>query len=501
MIGAIDIGSNGMRLGVGRPEGHSIELLYAERAPVRLGADVFTSGLISDALTLRAIEALATFRDVFRRFQVTRQRVVATSALREAKNRDVFVQRIYRETGLRIEVISGEEEARLIHAAVTSHMRLGRRVAMLIDIGGGSAEVTVAAGARILAAQTFAMGAVRLRELLHAHKGRRGENAFLALVREYASASNARLHAEIGRRRIGTCVATGGNMECLRDLRSRILGKRDRSTLSLAELDALIAELSRWSVMERRRRFGLRPDRADVVVPAAVVLRTVMAEAHVSACEIPRVGVREGVLLALAGQRASRLTTLDRGQVLASAREIALRYRADMNHANTVAVLAGQLFSATSSMHGFGVEEQIMLEAASILHDIGHAVSASGHHKHSWYLIMASPFVGLDDRQRAIVAATARFHRKAMPRAGHEALRNLRAHDRTTAIRLAALLRIADSIDYEHVSRVRALRCTRRGERVTIAMHGSGPLLLERWSVTRGAAMFEHLFRCKIRVI
>lgn len=496
-LAAIDVGSNAFRLVIANVEpGRQPIPIEFLREPVRLGQDVFSGGTIADETLERAILAFQRFREMIDRHDVRRTRAVATSAMREALNADLCIDRISRASGIEIEVVSPEEEARLIHVAVASSVRLEKRLAMLVDIGGGSTEFTLSENGTILSTHSFKMGAVRM---LQAMEGRKqGERRFHQLVREYVDATQRRIDKEIGGRTIDILVGTGGNIETLGDLRQTHLGKERNSVLGADELDQIVKRLQSLSLEERISEFRLRPDRADVIVPAAIVLQKIVKLAGVDELVIPHVGLKDGLLIDTAEEMLGHTKRLHRDQVVAAALQIGRKYRFDEQHATNVARLALEVFDQTRPLHGLGLEQRLLLEVSGLLHDIGQFVSVDDHHKHTQYLLTASAIVGLDRHQMAIVSNVARYHRKSPPKPQHEPFKALQPRDKTAVTKLASLLRLADALDNEHASRVQTVELAIKKPKVVVRLRGDGDLLLERWALLKKAEMFEEVFGVKL---
>jgi exopolyphosphatase/guanosine-5'-triphosphate,3'-diphosphate pyrophosphatase len=498
-IAAIDVGSNAIRLAIGSVDGHRrLGLLESLREPVRLGQDVFTQGLISEETTERAIEAFLKFRQLMDQHGVKHSRAVATSALREAFNRDLFIDQVAQATGIEICVIGPEEEARLIHLAVTDTINLKNKLAMLVDVGGGSVEITLASNGHILSTGSFNMGTVRLLQKLEEKK--LGERHFNVLVREYVDATKKRLKKEIGNQKIDLCIGTGGNLEALGDLRQELLGKDRNSLIAEEELDALVKHLQGLSYEERIQKLRLRPDRADVIVPAAIVLQKVLKQAGVNEVLIPHVGLKDGLLLDIVAELYDDRKPLRRDQVLASAVQLGRKYAFDEQHGTTVARFAVQLFDETRHLHHLDDESRLLLEVAAMLHDMGQFVNIMGHHKHTYYLLASTPLLGLSDAQRAIVANVARYHRKSFPTLKHEPYRSLSVKDRVTVSKLAALLRLADALDTEHAAKVSRISVEGKKRQVIMTLKGDGDLLLEKWALVKKSALFEEVFSVKFSI-
>lgn len=300
-IAAIDIGSNAIRLVIGELDRHGdIRILKKVREPVRLGKDVFADGAISAKTSDKAIASFLKFKELLAANDVHHSRAVATSALREAKNRDAFVAEVRNATGIKIDVIDGIEEGRLIFSAVAHKVHLDDRVALLIDIGGGSVELTISDHGEIVGTQTFKLGTVRLLQML-ADKGLKEKN-LPGLIRDHISEAKHFLKSTIGDRHVDLAIGTGGNFECLGKLRVALLHKNSIFSMTRGEIEKIADHLQSMTIKERIQFLRLRPDRADVVVPAALVTEAVMDLTEVDLLMIPYVGLRDGLLANLAAR-------------------------------------------------------------------------------------------------------------------------------------------------------------------------------------------------------
>lgn len=499
IIAAIDVGSNAMRLVIAESRRDTSPVIVeSTREAVRLGADVFTLGRISEETMARAVAAFVNFRNRLDAHRVEILRAVGTSALREARNRRELIDAVRDAAQIPLVAISGVEEARLIHAAVATRIEFGKKPALLIDIGGGSVEICVADNSGISISESFKMGTVRLLELLGQQQG---EKRFQLLLGEYIAATKRRIRQELGRRKLAFAVGTGGNIEALGALRVQMLGANDASIVYRHELAELAARLQALSFEERIRKLNLRPDRADVIVPAVVVLLTIMEQTGVEILHVPCVGLKDGILLDLNNRLYGRGSTQHRAEVLASARGLGEKYHYDAAHAATVARHAGVLFDATRDLHQLGDEYRLLLEVAALLHDIGLFVNVNGHHKHSYYLIHSSPLIGLDETAKAIVANVARYHRKSMPKMQHEGFRELSDAQQEVVRKLSVLLRIANAMDVEHASKVTDFTLAQNNGRTDITLRGNDDLLLEQWAILKQARSFEKVFNRQLNVV
>jgi len=302
---AIDVGSNAIRLVIGERDHHGdMKVLKKVREPVRLGKDVFSAGLISDRARQKVIEAFGKFNDMIKAHGVHHSRAVATSALREAKNAESVIQEVRRATGVTIDVIDGLEEGRLIFSAVTHRVDLHEKISLLIDIGGGSVELTIADHGRPLGSQTFKLGTVRLLQVLEERNLK--ERHLRSVIGDSLQPVEKFLRGTLKGLHIDHAIGTGGNFECLGKLRVALLQKSSIFSMTRLELDELVRHLESMSVKERVQFLRLRPDRADVIIPAALVTDAILTLAEVDVVTVPYVGLRDGILADLALRVAPR---------------------------------------------------------------------------------------------------------------------------------------------------------------------------------------------------
>jgi exopolyphosphatase/guanosine-5'-triphosphate,3'-diphosphate pyrophosphatase len=448
----------------------------------------------------RALEAFARLREQIDRYGVVSVRAAATSAVREAANRDVFVTSIADRCKISLDVIGPEEEARLVHLAVKEVISLKNRVALLIDIGGGSVEVSVATQTGIVSTESYAMGSVRLLETLK-HE-RLGEKRFNRLVERYAASIERRLKRELGGQKVDICIGAGGSIESLGALRKDLLGKSNTAKIGADDLKEILKTLEGMSVDERIQNLRLRPDRADVIVPAAIVLLKILQVAGVEEVSIPGVSLRDGLISEMISEALSHETRLDYDQIISSALALGRKYAFDEPHARAVADLALQIFDQIRSTldYSFEKDSRILLEVAALLHDLGQFIDSSNHHKHTLYILQASSVIGLTPAQMEIVANVARYHRKSAPKLQHRNYEQLSTKQRGNVSGLAAILRVANALDRERAGAVRAVEITFKKPKLTVRLNGEGEMLLEKWALSEQRDVFESVFGVKLVV-
>ena len=495
---AIDVGSNAMRLRIvdaSAPD--DVREILGERAAVRLGRDVFVTGKLAPTAIADGVDALKSFRDAMRTHGVDAYRAVATSAVRDAGNGDVLVERAEREAGIKLDVIEGVEEARLVRVAVTHAVQIGSRKALLIDIGGGSVELTLLAGDSARESVSLPMGTVRLTEaFLDRDEAVTTERR--ALLREYIDRLLHEARFLVGLSPDIT-IATGGNADAIAQLAPT--RTQDGHGIDVSKMRSVNEALCKLSVRERRETFELRGDRADVIVPAIIVLDQIASVVKETKIITPGVGLKEGIIGELI-ERAFRVW--DEGgeaaAVEAEAMALGRKYRFDEVHATHVASLSSMLFDQLSPHHALGPEERLWLRLGAILHDIGDFVGYDAHHKHTYYIVAHSELMGLSPEAKEIVANVARYHRKGFPDLSHPGFRKLDRRGRTVVRKLAAMLRLADSFDREHLTKVTDLQARVERERLTLRARGDGDLALSLWTASRKADLFEEVFEMEVRV-
>lgn len=497
-ISAIDVGSNAIRMAVGRISASQdqVEVMENIRIPVRLGQDVFSHGHLGEASMQAAVDAFTRFQKIASEYEVKKIRAVATSAMREAENGQELIERVRRRTGIQVEIISGEEEARLIHIAVGKVIDLQHKKTVLIDIGGGSIEVAVSQGNKLIASESYDMGTVRLLQNLDD----RSPKDFRLLLVEYTQAIRRHIKRELGKLKFDVCIGTGGNIEELGDLRKKLFKRAGNDLVTVAELEMLDEKISSMSVDRRIKKLSLKPDRADVIVPAIMVLRMIARETRIKEIHIPGVGLKDGLLWDMTPLiPGSSLPRRDQARI--SAMRLGHKYHFDGEHGVSVARTAQSIFEQTVSLHKLGEEEKLLLEIASILHDVGHFIGMLNHDQHGYYIVKNSPLIGLDERGHSIVAHLVRNHRKGMVSNQDPQSRALAQKDRELVNRLCALLRLADAIEVSHTARIHDVRLKKAKKGWQLHLYGDGNLLLERWALEKRKGLFEDIFGTPLNVL
>ncbi|HMG44929.1 MAG TPA: Ppx/GppA phosphatase family protein [Acidimicrobiales bacterium] len=505
VLAAVDLGTNSIHLVVAKVEGSRFEVIEREREMVRLGSPDRESADSGDdemrrldpAAMDRAVAALGRFRELAS-VSTDTIRVVATSAVREADNRAEFLARVREEVGVEVEVISGFEEARLIHLGVLQAVPVFDRRLLVCDIGGGSTEVVVGQRGDVIASRSFKLGAIRLTQRFfpYGEVTKRRSRA----CRDFIRGTIAAFVRDV--RRMGWEVAAGssGTIEAVFEMAA---ARRDQHrprtynnfTISRDEVGAVVGKLLAARTAEERAHVpGLDARRADIIVAGALILEQVMASMDIPEITFSDFALREGVLLdtwrRTHGGSLHHLSDLRRRSV----EHLAELMDEDPAHSAQVARLALQLFDGTADLHGLGDDSREVLEAAALLSNVGLFVSHSGHHKHTYYVIRNSEHLaGFTDREIELIAQVARYHRKSEPTKRHPPFAALDADDQRRVEVLAGLLRVAVGLDRNHSARVADLRChVEDGElRVEVVPRNGDELGLELFSASQRTGLLE----------
>ena len=500
-IAAIDAGSNAVRLAVARAySALDIEPLHSERYSLRLGESVFLRHRFSEDIFKKSVKAFRHFRELMDEFGVTKYRAVATSATREARNRDAFKRRIKQKSGIALEVISSLEESRLGREAALAALGPEAPPRCIIDLGGGSLEISVLRDHSIEHTAQLPVGTVRLMTTLNIRGVIRPAQA--EQVRRYIRVLlESRLPSRPNMAESVT-VALGGNAETLAAIAP---GPRQNGvpTVQLSLLRERMDDILRRDVRERMKTFGVRRDRADVIGIAALTFSAIGRNLNVRTLAIPCVGIREGLLQEIAEEAFSRKEphryTAAARQLIAGARSFARRLEYDQRHAEHVRELSVMLFDQLQPVHHLPTPFRVLLEAGAMLHDVGHMVSHRGHHKHGEYLALNGDMPGLEGRDRAIVAALVRYHnRKSEPASHHASYSSLNSGDQRVTRRLAAILRIAEALDHSHRQRVTNLGASFQRDAMALQVTARGDATEDLRDANRSAELFEKEFHVRL---
>jgi exopolyphosphatase / guanosine-5'-triphosphate,3'-diphosphate pyrophosphatase len=508
---AVDIGTNSIRLAVVRAdEEHHITTLNQQREVVRLGEGEFETNLMTPEAITRGALVCARFADVARGFGAEEITVYATSAVREAENRDEFIERVREEAGVEVNVISGMEEARLIWVGVTSGIDLGERKAILIDIGGGSTELIVGTQSGFSVLESMKLGAIRLSNKFLNYEGPVALEDFVN-VQKYVLGVATQVVRKVRGTGFDLALGSAGTINTLGEIVARRVGDQTPGsaqrgvTFKLQDLRETVQMLCRLPLAERRTVPGMDPNRADIILGGAAIILTLMEAIGADRMTTSERGLRDGILLDLllredeARQHYQSLSVRRR-----SILQLAQSCNYEAEHAQHTTFLALRLFDELRRLgeHPYGDSARELLEYAGIVHDIGTFLSHSNHQKHAYYLVRNSDLLGFTDREIDIIANVALYHRKGIPKKRHPNAENLDRADRRRVSVLAALLRVAEGLDRSHLGRVKDIRVEvlRHPHRFILTLLCTGDCELELWGVQNSTDLLEYVFDASLTV-
>jgi exopolyphosphatase/guanosine-5'-triphosphate,3'-diphosphate pyrophosphatase len=496
-VAAIDIGTNSVHLLVAEVQvDGSFRVLDSQKEMVQLGRGEFRDRRLAPEPMERALSALASFARLAAGHEARPVLAVATSAVREASNGGDFLNEVAGRTGFRVRVITGEEEGRLIYRAVRHYVDLGDRRVVVVDIGGGSVELVLGVGPRALAVDSLKLGHIRLAERL---EGDPPDPESVGALRESCREALAGVLETYTRIPADLVVGTSGTIEAFARLDladGKDGGEAHLHSLESETVSRLARRLLKSAAADRRKLPGLDGPRADTIAAGGLALEEILNGLGTERVTVCTAALREGLILDFldrAGERIRREDSMPDVR-MRSAHELLGRARADVAHAAHVERLAGQLFDDLASVHGFGPDAREVLRYAALLHDVGLQVAHRRHHRHSQYLILHGGLRGFTARETALVAAVARYHRKAPPRPRHPEFRTLRKADRRVVRVLAAILRIADGLDRSHNQVVESVKVRIRDGRASFWVLTWHEAELELWGARRKADLFRDVF-------
>ncbi len=495
---AVDIGSNSVRmLAADVGSQGEFQILAADRQVTRLGASVFQSGRIGTEAIDFVCENLVRMAQIYRKLDVAGVRAVATSAVRDAANQAEFLNRASRALGSPVEIISGQEEARLIHLGVQLRWPQSGRNILIIDVGGGSAEVIASHEGRLTDAFSKPLGAVRLTEVfLTSDPPTEPE---LHRLDKYIEEKLTAPVRKIGQAAFDRVIATSATAAAIVCAINRIPRPKrdaaDRLRVGLGPLRRFYNDLRARDLAGRRKVLGIGPRRAELIIAGAAVFLRSLEMFKQRSLYYSAAGVRDGIVADLAARGVGRERAVLSRDQRRTVEQMARRFGVQLPHARKVADLALRLFESLQPLHKLPAAFGKLLEASAYLHDIGHFVSDTSHHKHSYYLVANSDMPGFTDLERQLIALLCRYHRKTMPVPRHTPFQSIDPDSRRAITLLAPLLRIADSLDRGHQQGVDDMAVQLKSGNVVVSVKSDADTDLDIWAAENTADVFREAYQ------
>lgn len=507
---AIDIGTNSIHLVVVKIAGDgSFETIDQVKEVVRLGEG---SGddikHLTSAAVKRGIRTLMTFKGIADSHNAE-IRAVATSAVREASNKNEFIKKVKEETGIDTEIISGHEEARLIYLGALRALSIYDKTILLIDIGGGSTEFVVAKEGNILYSNSLKIGAVRLTNKFFpdgiiSKSGIIDAESYVEgmIYPVYRDLQNFEIDKVVGTS--GTIMACGNMIAAQKGEIKSVPTVLNNFEFSLDQLRTIYKRVLKYkSPDERKNIAGLDNKRADIIPAGIILLKNIFEMIDIQSLVISGFALREGIVIDSIQKLNpelvdSKVKNVRKESILS----LAASCRYDQKHCEHVSSLAVKIFDQLKFFHNLDENCREYLEASALLHDIGYHIAHSKHHRHSQYIIQNSELLGFNENEIQIIANVARYHRKSHPKSSHPQYEELDANSKTMIKKLASILRLADSLDRTHQGIVNSIELKVYDNKVDFILPGLSKIPeIEAWSFNRRKSLFEETFNTKVKLV
>ncbi|XOB65954.1 hypothetical protein ACMC5R_04165 [Deferribacteres bacterium DY0037] len=478
-IAVVDIGSNSLRMQISEVKGKSYRILEDYKEMLRLGDTIYTVGYFTPEAIDRIVETLKGVKKLAESRGCETIRAIATAAFREADNMGEVLIHVEDATGIKIEVISGEEEARLAYLAATANFELAGRKAVVADIGGGSTEYTVIEDGKMVRSVSLPLGCNRLmREFLLDDPPKSSQ---ILSMKEHIKRSQL----EVGLSRdIDMVICTGGSMNnvaVVKHYKDKLVRASNVKYVERIFLKKFIKDFSEKSYSQRIKTEGLEEQRGDLILPAAIQTDMILNETGASGFYTLSGGLRAGLTIDTINRMGIELPFQNNAENIRYSRliEVGNKFEFDESGAVQVMKLAKKLYTGLAYEMGLGGRDWVLLEAAAVLRDVGKHIAYSKHHKHTYYLIKHSELVGYSVKEVELIANIARYHRKSSPKQSHEDYNMLNDTDRERVIKLASILRIAIALDRSHKGQIKNLKVDVRDSSVVIEAVSKGDISME----------------------
>ena len=503
-LAAIDIGSNTIRLVVVEVDVDGTHrVLDEEREMTRLGRGLQKKGKLKKSSMERSLEALGRMKQIADGFEVSDLRAIATAAVRSASNGRTFRRQAARRHSLDIQVVSARDEARLAFLSMGRQFNLGGQPVAMVDIGGGSVEIVLAAGTVVDRIYSLPLGAIRLTEGFGRSDPWRNRD-----WRKLNKAIDKAIERRIGKPPIypqvmvgsgGTFTALGGMVKHQRE--GRIDGVQGYP-IARAEVVHLVNRLREIPEESRSQVPGLSPDRADIIVAGVAVVSRLAKHLGCREILVNEGGVREGLLLSMIAERTrgKRIPGSQFKDRMEWVRLFARKCGSNEMHCEHVAFLATQIFDGLQDAYDLEPESRELLVAAALLHEIGYLISHAQHHKHAYHLVMHGDLPGYSAREVELIANVARYHRRAYPKKSHDNFASLGKADRRLVRCLSGILRVADGLDRTHARAVTGVSVEFGDSETRLLVESESLPQVEMWDADRKAGLFEKVYKSTIEL-
>ncbi len=502
-LAAIDIGSNSTRLMVAEVSSEQdYRILDDHKETTRLAHGLAANGMLTEEAMIHTIEALRRMKAIIEGYEVDKIAIIATSAVREAQNGLQFIERVKKQVGLEVSVISGQEEGELSYHSAEAQFPLSDISVVCMDIGGGSAELVFAAHGNVDEIYSLPVGAVRMTEAFL--KNDPPEEEEWQQLKKFL---RKQFKQQLGNTTFfpNLMVGAGGTFTALANISLRLRGQGTKPVrgheMTRSDVRQILERLRHSTLAERRAIPGLNSDRADIISAGVFVIERFMKWLRINRLVINDRGVRDGLIRRMLLNSADRkLASDEKVDPFISVQEFGSACQFEPRHAAQVARLANQLFNQLQKPLKLPPGERMLVEAAAWLHEVGGLISYEKHHEHSYHLIRHGQMRGWTGQQRELIAQIARYHRKAAPKKKHPQFARLSPGEQATVKRMSALLRVADGLDRTHTQRIQKLLCDCKDDLVHITVFSDQRPDVDIWGAMQKGKLFQKLFKRELAI-
>jgi len=502
-VAAIDIGSRAIRMTIAEVVNDKIEILEEVSLSVRLGKDSFDKGRILRPTIDESIQILRKYKNLCEEYKVDRIRAVATTAVREATNFDIFLDNILTNTGISVEILSITKETELIYKAISEKIKNNKSFKKenyhsIVEIGSGSVEISIFKDEFIIFSRTLPLGALKMKQIFS--KATNIEENFFNYLKVMVEHELRNLKREIPVSSVEFFHGISSELEHIFLLINKKENSPDIKYIEVEDLRNICNKMQGYIEEELIHKLDVPYDMSETFYPISLMFLKIADFFKCSKIYIPDISLRDGLLYDMISKKDNNFFNYLEKQLEISSINIGRSFNFDENHSLKVKELALKLFDKTKFLHQLGEIERCYLLVASILHDIGSAISNSSHHKHSLYIIKTKNFFYLNENEVKIIANVARYHRRSIPKNTHQDYMELSNRDRMIVMKLASILRIADSLDNTHLQLVSDIDLIKENDQLYLITYVNDQIFAELYSFKYKRDLFEMFFGVNIKL-
>lgn len=495
IVAAIDVGSNALRMKIGELKNNGeFKELEVFRRVAPLGHDTFTNAKVSFETVERVCQILKVFRGTMDDYGIKTYKALATSAVREASNRAYIIDQIKLRTGVEVSVVDNSEEQFLTHKAIKSKLpeyeMMIKEGAVIIVIGAGSIQIIIYKNGELVSSQNVKMGALRVKEVLGSLESETLK--YLKILDEYITVNMEGLDLFDKTYVFKHFIAVGGEISVIRKM--TLDDNLQEGRITQSSFNQLYNQLIHKSTAELETEYGIRRDRAEILVPSLMLIKKFMEQAKADTIVAPTVNLCDGIIRDIY-EDLMKFNKKDKSieDIVTNAKVIAGKFGYNQKHCTYVEAVGLQILDKLKKQHGLE-NDRVLLSVAANLHDVGKYIGLDRHYEHSYNIIKSLEIFGLSKEQIELIAGIARFHDMQLPMESERAYQMLKDRERVLLAKMVAILRLADALDRSHKQKITNLQVRIRDKEIWIKGNAIGNTKLEEWSFNNKTAFFKDVF-------